>query len=142
MEAVRSKAAEQQQPRIFAPPPLSPPDVRRDEIRRYGQIPPSNINTHTYSHNFICLNLFIYIYNCVVLYIILYSHTSCYTLISELGGPSGKSFRLVRACARCVCLVRSGRKSMGRRFPFSLCVSPAFPFSLKDSPAPQGPIQL
>ena len=29
-------------------------------------------------------------------------------LVSELGGPSGKSFRLVRACARCVCLVRSG----------------------------------
>ena len=41
---------------------------------------------------------------------------------SEVGGLSStrKSFRVVRACARCVCLVSSGQKSMGGGFPFSL----------------------
>ena len=41
---------------------------------------------------------------------------------SEVGGLSstGKSFRVVRACVRCVCLVSSGQKSLGGGFPFSL----------------------
>ena len=46
----------------------------------------------------------------------------CGAARSEVGGLSstGKSFRVVRACARCVCLVSSGQKSLGGGFPFSL----------------------
>ena len=59
-------------------------------------------------------------------------------LESEVGGLSstGKSFRVVRACARCVCLVSSGQKSLGGGFPFSLLGAPAFPFSLGIPPLP------
>ena len=54
---------------------------------------------------------------------------------SELGGPSGKSFRLVRACVRAVCMSSEiGVKFCGpglSLFPFaSLC----FPFSLPPPP--------
>ena len=61
-------------------------------------------------------------------------------LESEVGGLSstGKSFRVVRACARCVCLVSSGQKSLGRGFPFSLFQREVFPFPS----ALQGPIQF
>ena len=54
-------------------------------------------------------------------------------LESEVGGLSstGKSFRVVRACARCVCLVSSGQKSMVCCFPFSLFALGGFPFSLE-----------
>ena len=48
------------------------------------------------------------------------------------------SFRVVRACARCLCEVRSGWKSLGRLFPFSLFRWEVFPFPS----ALQGPIQL
>merc|ERR1712185_312018 len=53
---------------------------------------------------------------------------------SEIGGVSstGKSFRVVRACARCVCLVSSGQKCVGRRFPFSLFRREVFPFPLRE----------
>ena len=54
-------------------------------------------------------------------------------LESEVGGLSstGKSFRVVRACARCVCLVSSGQKSTGGGFPFSLFQREVFPFPLE-----------
>ena len=53
--------------------------------------------------------------------------------LSEVGGLSstGKSFRVVRACARCVCLVSSGQKCVGGCFPFSLFAVGGFPFSLE-----------
>ena len=57
--------------------------------------------------------------------------------ISELGGPRGKLFRLVRACVRCVCLVRSGRKREGLRFPFPLFSRQAFPFPSRIPPPPK-----
>ena len=55
---------------------------------------------------------------------------------SEVGGLSstGKSFRVVRACARCVCLVSSGQKSTGSDFPSSLFGLGGFPFSLPPCP--------
>ena len=40
------------------------------------------------------------------------------------------SFRVVRACARCLCEVRSGWKSLCGDFPFSLFGPGGFPFSL------------
>ena len=62
------------------------------------------------------------------------------SLTSELGGPSGKSFRFVCACVRAVALSSEiGQNSPGRRFPFFLfvvVVFECFPFSLEDSPAP------
>ena len=38
----------------------------------------------------------------------------------------------MRACARCVCLVSSGQKSLGARFPFSLFRREVFPFPLRE----------
>ena len=63
----------------------------------------------------------------------------CYTFFfckhasrSEVGGvsPTGKSFRVVRACVRSGCLVRSGVQMVVWRFPFSLFPPAGFPFSL------------
>ena len=75
------------------------------------------------------------------MYVITYFHN--YACLSELGGPSGKSFRLVRACVRAVCMSSEiGVKKCGPAlslFPFPVA---RVPFSLEDSPAPQGPIQL
>ena len=48
------------------------------------------------------------------------------------------SFRVVRACAQCLCEVRSGQKSLVGDFPFSLFRREVFPFPS----ALQGPIQL
>ena len=57
--------------------------------------------------------------------------------ISEVGGSegcqglppvTGKSFRFVRACARCGCEVGMSLKSHAPRFPFSLCPVEVFPF--------------
>ena len=56
------------------------------------------------------------------------SHISQHT--SEVGGvsPTGKSFRVVRACAWFGCLVRSGPEIACAPFPFSLFPQEAFPF--------------
>ena len=56
---------------------------------------------------------------------------------SELGGPSEKSFRLVRACAWWHCLVRAGRNSPVRRFTFFLFSHQAFPFPSRIPPPPR-----
>ena len=50
--------------------------------------------------------------------------------------------RVVRACTRCVCLVRSGQCSMVLRFPFSLLATGGFPTAFPFPSALQGPIQL
>ena len=52
------------------------------------------------------------------------SHARC---PSELGGPSGKSFRLVRACARWQCLVETGCTTKVQAFPFWTGVFYLFP---------------
>ena len=44
--------------------------------------------------------------------------------------PTGKSFRVVRACARSGCLVRSRFNFESGGFPFSLFAPAGFPFSL------------
>ena len=63
--------------------------------------------------------------------------------ISESGGPSRKSFRLVRACVRAVCMSSEiGTKFCDRSLSLFPFLPSAFPFSLEDFPAPQGPIQL
>ncbi len=46
---------------------------------------------------------------------------------------TGKSFRVVRARAQSGCLVRSRAEIGCEPFPFSLFVSPAFPFSLEEN---------
>ena len=55
--------------------------------------------------------------------------------ISEVGGSETNreivSFRVVRACARCGCLVRTGPQRHAVTVPFSLFSSMAFPFSLE-----------
>ena len=54
--------------------------------------------------------------------------------ISEVGGSETNreivSFRVVRACARSGCLVRSGVNSKSGVFPFSIFPQAAFPFPL------------
>ena len=48
--------------------------------------------------------------------------------------PTGKSFRVVRACVRAVCMSSEIEVTFtGGRFPFSLFVSAAFPFSLQEN---------
>ena len=58
------------------------------------------------------------------------------TLIFTIGAWRAKreivSFRVVRACARCLCEVSSGWKSKVSRFPFSLLAVGGFPFSLAE----------
>ena len=55
-----------------------------------------------------------------------------YHMISEVGGvsPTGKSFRVVRACARSGCLVRTRQNVDREPFPFSLFAPAGVPFSL------------
>ena len=80
----------------------------------------------------------------IYIYIYIYSLLSCLGSLessfvegSDLGGPSGKSFRLVRACLPAECMsTEIGVKFCGPRLPFSLFLTPGFPFSLEDPPPP------
>ena len=58
--------------------------------------------------------------------------------LSELGGPSGKSFRLVRACVRAVCMSSEiGVKNPGpglSLFPFWPAMLSLFPWGFPPSP--------
>ena len=49
----------------------------------------------------------------------------------ERSGPTGKSFRVVRACVRAACMPSQIQgKFSSAPFPFSLFMAAAFPFSL------------
>ena len=76
---------------------------------------------HSHIYSFIYIYIYIFIY--------IYVHISEVVVVS----PTGKSFRVVRACvcARGGSLVRSGVKTVGLPRPFSLFPQWGFPFPLR-----------